>query len=333
VLIGQLMEVAKRFGFASGVYFQFLDTAINHLLGLSELEESVYSVVPLSVDATIWSANGKDLYKNVISEELRQELPAIQPKHFERSLSVKDYPMITAMNEASKLDSRWSFRVMEGKEIPERVDPAVALPYIKPLSYDLAEVCRNRFSPDMDFVLGKVSQQQLATLLLEAAASFSYRNDLDEAYRSNGPRITIYSCLYNVEGISNGAYYYDSTEHTLREICLGDHRLHLQTGMSLDNVNLLQVPLCLHVAGDKEFYKTELGYRGYRIQQMEAGMLVQRLLLTASALGMGGHPLLGFDANLSDELYKMDQQGKTSLIQIPIGPYRPRPWLRGSLHS
>ena len=49
VLMGQLLEVAKRFGLASGVYFQFLDSAINHLLGLSELEESVYSVIPLSV--------------------------------------------------------------------------------------------------------------------------------------------------------------------------------------------------------------------------------------------------------------------------------------------
>ncbi|AXI08081.1 NADH oxidase [Oceanobacillus zhaokaii] len=333
VLIGQLMEVSKRFGFASGVYFQFLDNAINHLLGLSELEESVYSVIPLSVEATIWSANGRDLYKNIISEELKQELPAIQPEHIERSLSVREYPMITAMNEASKLDSTSSFRVIVGREVPERVERTMALPQVKPLSYDLAEACGNRFSPDMDFNLGKVSQQQLATLLQEATASFSYRNDLDEAYRSNGPRVTIHSCLYNVEGISNGAYYYDSAKHILREICPGDHRLHLQTGMSLDNVNLLQVPLCLHVAGDKEFYKTELGYRGYRIQQMEAGMLVQRLLLAASALGMGGHPLLGFDANLSDELYKMNQKGKTSLIQIPIGPYRPRPWLRGSLHS
>ncbi|RJS61328.1 SagB family peptide dehydrogenase [Bacillus sp. PK3_68] len=333
VLIGQLMEVAKRFGFASGVYFQFLDTAINHLLGLSEMEENVYSVIPLSVEATFWSTSGRDLYKNVISEELKQELPAIQPEHFEQSPSVKEYPMITAMNEASRLDSTWSFRVIEGRAMPERVECTVALPDIKPLSYDLAEACGNRFSPDMDFVLGKVSQEQLATLLLEATASFSYRNDLDEAHRSNGPRVTIYGCLYNVEGIANGSYYYDSAKHKLREICPGDHRLHLQTGMSLDNVNLLQVPLCLHVAGDKEFYKTELGYRGYRIQQMEAGMLVQRLLLAASALGMGGHPLLGFDANLSDELYKMDQQGKTSLIQIPIGPYRPRPWLRGSLHS
>ena len=38
---------------------------------------------------------------------------------------------------------------------------------------------------------------------------------------------------------------------------------------------------------------------------MEAGMLVQRLLLAASALGIGGHPLLGFDSNLADELYKL----------------------------
>ncbi len=208
----------------------------------------------------------------------------------------------------------------------------MALPPVNPLSYDFAEVCEERFSPDVDFVLGKVSQEQLATLLVEATTAFSYRNDLDEAYRRE-PRVSIYCCLYNVEGIPNGAYQYDSTEHLLREIRPGDYRLHLQTGMSMDNVNLLQVPICLHIAADKDFDKEELGYRGYRIKQMEAGMLVQRLLLAASALGIGGHPLLGFDSNLTDELYKLDQQGKTSLIQIPIGPYRPRPWLKGSLRS
>lgn len=60
VVIGQLLEAAKRFGFATGVYFQFLDRAVNHLLGLSEQEESVYAVIPLSVEPTIWSANGRD---------------------------------------------------------------------------------------------------------------------------------------------------------------------------------------------------------------------------------------------------------------------------------
>jgi hypothetical protein len=99
------------------------------------------------------------------------------------------------------------------------------------------------------------------------------------------------------------------------------------------NVNLFQVPLCLHVVGDKDHLKKELGYRGYRIQQMEAGILVQRLLLTACALEMGGHPLLGFDSNQSDELYGVNSKEKTCLIQIPVGPYRPRVWLKGSLNS
>ncbi len=116
-----------------------------------------------------------------------------------------------------------------------------------------------------------------------------------------------------------------------KQFSCGDHRFRLQYGMSAGNVNLFQVPLCLHVAGDIDHYKKDLGYRGYRIQQMEAGMLVQRLLLAASAIGLGGHPLLGYDAETCDEIYQMNGTGKTTLIQIPIGPYRARPSLKGSM--
>ena len=164
--------------------------------------------------------------------------------------------------------------------------------------------------------------------------SFSYQNDLDGAQKKHESRVSLYGCLYNVEGIPNGAYHYDSSAHALRRV---QHRRSSITGYSTEclggNVNMFQVPLCLHVAGDKNHFKTEMGYRGYRIQQMEAGMLVQRLLLVASALGIGGHPLLGFDARLCDEIYKMTPQGKTSLIQIPVGPYRPCPRLVGGLHG
>ncbi|MDQ0339719.1 SagB-type dehydrogenase family enzyme [Caldalkalibacillus uzonensis] len=334
VLIGQLLEVAKRFGIATGVYFQFLDRAINHLLGLYEQEESVYAVIPLSVEPEItWFADGNTGYGTVSATELCRELAAVRHDHYVRSKKVLEYPLLIKMNEASMLESTRSFRQIGAKERINGEGQAVALPHVKRLAYDLASVCRKRYSPGMDFVLEKVSQLQLATLMQEATAAFSYRNDLDGAHKKHESRVSLYGCLYNVEGIPDGAYQYDSAAHVLRKVHPGDHRLRLQYGMSLDNVNLFQVPLCLHVAGDKDHFKTELGYRGYRIQQMEAGMLVQHLLLAASALGMGGHPLLGFDANLCDEIYKMDRQGKTSLIQIPIGPYRHRPWLRGSLHS
>ncbi|MBM7702921.1 SagB family peptide dehydrogenase [Metabacillus iocasae] len=333
VLIGQLLEVAKRFGFASGVYFQYLDEAINHLLGLTEEEESVYAVIPLTVEPMSWFTNGGGRDEVISATKLCQELEGIQHHHDIGSKRIKKSSMLMKMNEASKLHSTQSFRPVKPKEKLTCESEVVTLPRVKRLSYDLASVCQKRFSPGMDFIAGKVSQSQLATLLQEATASYVYRSDLDEAPLKHEPRVTLYCCLHQVEGIADGAYYYDLTHHALRQIDLGDHRLSLQYGMPAGNVNLFQVPLCFHVAGDQNYVQSELGYRGYRIQQMEAGMLVQRLLLAASALEMGGHPLLGFDVKLCDELYRMDQQAKTSLIQIPIGPYQARSWLRGSLQS
>jgi SagB-type dehydrogenase family enzyme len=334
VLIGQLLEVAKRFGFASGVYLQFLDRAVNHLLGLSDREESVYAVIPLSTEPVITRvAVDNDRTKNVLAAELCRELPAVRHDHYERSRRVKEFPMIIKINEASMMDSTESFRQIGVVEKIHNSTQLAYMPRVERLSYDLASICRKRYSPETDFVLSRVTKTQLASLLQEAMASFSYRNDLENPHEKSGPRISLYACLYNVEGVPNGAYRYDSANHALSRILPGDHRLRLQQGMALDNINLFQVPLCLHVAGEKDYFKTALGYRGYRIQQMEAGMLVQRLLLAASAIGMGGRPLLGFNASYCDEIYKLALQGETSLIQIPIGLYRHRPRLEGGLHS
>jgi SagB-type dehydrogenase family enzyme len=333
VLMGQLLEVAKRFGFESGVYFQFLDSAINHLLGLSVDEESVYSIIPLTVEPAIWSTFGSDKDGFTTAGELCQELPAIHPKHYVRSKRVLEFPMLTKINKESMLESTGNIRPMMSYGSRNGESESKTRPHGMRPSYDLASVCRQRFSPDMDFVMGEVSQQQLSTLLLESMDSYSYRNDLDSSLNNLEPRVSLYMCLNHVEGISDGAYHYDSASHTLRQINIGDYRVPLQLSMIGGNVNLYQVPLCLHVVGDKDHYKTELGYRGYRIQQMEAGMLVQRLLLTATAIGMGGHPLLGYNVSSADGIYRLEPQGKTCLIQIPIGPYRQRPWLRGTLNS
>ncbi|OME93909.1 MULTISPECIES: SagB family peptide dehydrogenase [Paenibacillus] len=333
-LIGQLLEVTKRFGFESGVYFQFLDRAVNHLLGVSEQEESVYAVIPLSVEPAIsWFANRNEEEEGVSAIELCRELPTVQHDHYVRSRRVKEFPMLIKMNEASLFESLQSIPRIAEEKIVHCEDQVVALPHVNRLLYDLASVSRRRYSPDSDFMMSKVSQEKLALLLREATASFRYWNDLDVDHENSVSRVSLYVCLYNVEGIPEGAYHYDSAAHALRLIRHGDHRLQLQQGMPSDNVNLFQVPLCFHIAGDKDHLTTTMGYRGYRIQQMEAGMLVQRLLLAASAIGLGGHPLLGFDARLCDEIYKMTSQGLTSLIQIPVGPYRHSPRLTGGLHG
>ncbi|UVI33400.1 SagB family peptide dehydrogenase [Paenibacillus spongiae] len=333
ILIGQLLELAKRFGFSSVVHYQFLDQAVNHLLGLSEQEESVYAVIPLStVPANRWMSSGYEDEETVSASELCRVLPSVRHDHYIRSRRIAEYPMLLRMSEASRLDSAQLFRQFRKDEqaIPDQAS-ALPLPPVDRLSYDLAAVCRNRFSPETEYILKPIGLSRLAALLREATASFSYRNDLDGAQERPEPRVCLYGCFYGVEDVPDGAYRYDVDAHALQPVCLGDHRQRMQEGMSLPNVNLFQVPLGFHVAGRRNFLHSQLGKRGYRILQMEAGMLVHRLLLTASALGMGGRPLLGFDANSSDTLYQAASRDETGLIFIPVGPFRERLRLAGSM--
>jgi len=333
VVIGQLLEVANRYGYQTCVYFQFLDRAVNHLLGLSEREESVYAVIPLSAEQdTTWFAGGDKRDAEDTAVSLCRELPEISPAHFVRSKRILPYPLLLKANQASMQESAQLFRPLEKEEEILAQGETIPLSRMERFSYDLASACRKRFSPEMDFFFHKITQYQLAVLFKEATASFAYRNDLDEEAEQPVPRISLYACLHRVEAITDGAYRYDSKAHALQKVRTGDHRFRLQQALSLENVNLFQVPLCLHLVGDREHHIPALGYRGYRIQQMEAGMLVQRLLLITSALGWGGHPLLGFDAKACDEIYQLDFKRKTTLIQILVGPIRPRPHLQGGLH-
>ncbi|TVY07753.1 SagB family peptide dehydrogenase [Paenibacillus cremeus] len=333
VLMGQLLEVAKRFGFKAGVYFEFLDQAVNHLLGVSEQEESAFAVIPLSIKSVDeWVLKGAEPKERCTCAQLCRELPNVRYEQYIRSRKVIESPMLVRINEASALKDSAAFRWRGLKEADKRRalkgQGVVQLPQVERLAYDLLEASRRRYSPGMDFIARKVTVAQAASLLNEAAASFAYTNDLD-----GEERVTVYGCFYGVDGIPDGAYRYDASQHGLHPVRPGDQRGWLQSGMSLDNVNLYQVPLCLHVVGPKDHLIGALGYRGYRIQQMEAGMLVQRLILAACALGFGVHPLLGYEVSTIDALYSLEAEGMTALIQLPIGPYRPRPRFEGGLHG
>lgn len=288
VLIGQMLEVAGRFGYESSVYFQFLDRAVNHLLGVSDQEESVYAVIPLSAE------HMKSQFRDEANGEwegsavdLCRELPAVWHEHYVRSRTIKEYPMLTRMNEAAMQDSAGSFGHPSAVRPVESGVQVAYMPLVDHLTHDLASICQKRYSPESDFVLRKVTQSDVAALFQEATASLTHDDDLLGPNENAASRLSLYCCLYHVEGIPDGAYRYDSSAHLMRRVAPGDHRPRLQSGMSIDNVNLFQVPICVHVVGDRDYHKSALGLRGYRIQQMEAGMLVQRLLLAASAIGMG----------------------------------------------
>jgi SagB-type dehydrogenase family enzyme len=329
VVLGQALAAAERMGITTRVCYQFLDRALNHLLGLSEQNESVYAVIPMSAQPEICVYENN---VNLSSDSLCRELPELKYTVYQRSKNVIDYPMLKKVNEAALFDSPDSFfKLKKGKHrhVSSNME-TIFLPFTEPLKFDLASVCRERHSPDLDFRLGKITQTEVSILFKEVY-SFSYHHDLADTDGKIEQRVIFYGCFSHVDGIPDGAYAYEKNAHALRRISSGDYREYLQYGLTMDNVNLFQVPMCFHIVGDSDFTIGKMGYRGYRIQQMEAGILAQRLLLIAGALGLGGHPLLGFDVNSCDKLYQLESEEKTSLIQIPVGSYRPRAWLKGSL--
>ncbi|MBX5437335.1 MAG: SagB family peptide dehydrogenase [Alicyclobacillaceae bacterium] len=333
VALGQLLEAARRFGFTAGVCFQFLDRAVNHLLGLSDSDESVYAVVPLSVEPVArWVTRPGEEPEAVSDEDLLDELEPVHHDHYVRSARVLACPRMVAMNRASMLSSTRQFRRLAAITPVPEPGPAVALPAVKPLSFDFATACRRRYSPGGDFVLQAVNVEQLTILLAEAAACAGGWRDIDGGLGHPGP-VELYVCTYAVDGVPDGAYRYDAKAHSLQLVQPGDQRPYLQRALSSPNLNLFQVPVCVHVAGRRDHLVESLGYRGYRIQQMEAGIRLHRLLLVAAAIGWNGHPLLGFEAALCDKLYGLSARGQTALVQVPVAPHRPGARWEAGLHG
>jgi SagB-type dehydrogenase family enzyme len=327
-VIGQLLEVGRRLGFETGVYYQFLDRAINHLIGINDHEESVYAVVPLSVDKKMtWFRNEEPA--TVLAKKLCSEFEPLHHHHYVRSKQIIEYPMLLKMNEACMIDSFSTAPYRKAFKKEKWNKPAVPLTKVERFSYDFSLACRKRYSPGLDFVLKTINENTLSTLLTETSAVRSYRNDLDTGDQHS--RISLYVSTYQIDGLPNGLYAYEDLKHSLISIAEGDFRTVLQDGILSDFVNLAQVPLSLIIAGDQNHYKHAYGYRGHRIQHMEAGLLSHSLTLAASALNLGAHPILGFHVPWYDELFQLKQSGKTSLLHIPIGHYRPNSRLQGSL--
>ncbi|WP_026961484.1 SagB family peptide dehydrogenase [Alicyclobacillus herbarius] len=331
-VLGQLLAVAKRLSLNAVVCYQFLDRALNHLLGFSESEESVYAVVPLSTKPPLEWFHPERHAPAVTASALREELPRTCHEYTLKTRRLGSYPLLTRCNEASFLESTNDF--LDPPPLTRPAEPSidVALPQVEPMEFDLAEVSRKRYSPALDFIQKKVSSLQLAELLYETAALFRHDSDV-RSPAEKGCNVSLYVCLHNVVNIPDGVYRYLSGCHGLQRIQSGDPRMSLHEALSMYTVNLFQVPVCVHVVGQRGIQRDVLGVRGYRIQQMEAGILTQCLLLAASALGMNGHPLLGFDAPTVDTLYALPAEGKTCLIQIPVGAHRPPMRLQADLRG
>lgn len=302
VVLAQALRLSEQLGLRATIHYQFHDAAIDQLVGLTPDSESVYAIVTLHDDAT------RPVASTVSSEACLAPLPA----PIQQAASLAHWPLLAAVHHAARHVSRPTVPLapltvpIEARYIP------LPAPVDLPACTTRAQVRRSalRF-----FTPGTITLQQLSTAL--AASARGYHNDLHASVSALGHTL-LYCVVNSVAELMHGCYVYDPARHALAQLQIADLRPALQAALREPSYNMWHVSAVIFPVGRYESGFAAYGDRWYRLQNMEAGIVVQRLYQTAAGLGMACHTNLAYYVRAADSLLQLPPDW-TSLAEIMIG--------------
>jgi SagB-type dehydrogenase family enzyme len=138
--------------------------------------------------------------------------------------------------------------------------------------------------------------------------------------RAGGRTAPSAGALYPLElyvALPEGLYHYEPRAHRLVRTLAGDPRPALHAA-ALEQGSVLDAPAVFVIAAVESRTAAKYGQRAHRYALIEVGHAAQNLLLTATALGLGGVPVGAFDdQRLHDALRLGDDEAVYYLL--PVG--------------
>jgi SagB-type dehydrogenase family enzyme len=131
--------------------------------------------------------------------------------------------------------------------------------------------------------------------------------------------LEVYVLAAHVEDIEEGLYHFVPLRRTLERLPADDPQARLRSALTYPEVFDGSAVTLLVTA---MFWRTRFKYgpRGYRFALLEAGHLMQNLLLVATALGLGSVPIGGLFDRRADELLGVDGVNESVLYAAHVGP-------------
>ena len=297
------------------VVMGFVDRTVDHLLGIDGAHEKSLALLPLG-----WTSKPPPPAPGDIPELHL----AVEPLSREQV----DYPPIDEVHQASMLEDsesvkRWRESRIAGKpknheaeHYPLRLMEASNYPDKAIENVILERGSSRRFRE------AAISFEELSTMLELAMAGFpaDWRDTWDDLMND------LYINVHAVDNLAAGAYYLHRREKSLVILGEGDfrhHSAHLCLGQPLGGTS-----------GATAFYLADLeailetyGNRGYRLAQLEAGIIGGMLYLAAYALGRGATGLTFFDDDVVDVFLPANAREAAIFVTAlgePAGPLQHR---------
>lgn len=309
-LLANLLATAAAADVPARVLLGFADGAVNHLLGLDASREGAVGLVPLGAGAP--------------GPPPAPPAPPLALATVPLSAHEVDYPLVRAAYDASALESGTEARAWAGALMAPRRD--------SPPDHPLRPVASPAAMPLGATILRRGSTRQFGR---EPIGFVELSNILDVAVRPlpldagdpERPLVDCYLLVHAVADLPAGAYVYDPGGRGLARLRSGEFReeggyLCLEQPLGAD------ASVVAFFLADLGPILTRYGDRGYRLVNLEAGLLGGRMYLAAYAQGLGASGLTFYDDDVV-RFFSPDAAGKDALFVTALGRARRPPRSRG----
>ena len=297
-MLANLLATATALELPARVVTGFVDLEVNGLLGLDAEKEGALILVPVG-------GQGRPAPASPV-------VTAIAPATIPLSSSEVDYPLLRDAYSNSSLDTEsevqaWRERSRSGS--PAAGASVVRLPAPRQAAgRTIAETIMARGST-REFSGEPIDAEHLSTALWHATRGWP----ADVPARM----VDLYLSVHAVEGVEPGAYAYHPDVHALELIRRGDFRRE-SASLCLDQALGGMSAATVFFLADLTALLDTYGNRGYRVANLEAGLIGGRLYLAAYAQRFGATGLTFYDREVVS-FFSPHAAGKDALFVTALG--------------
>jgi SagB-type dehydrogenase family enzyme len=312
-LLSQLLAAARALDLPARLVTGFVDAHVNALLGLDARKEAALVVVPVGPPGP--SAPAPPI------------VTRLDPEVIPLSSAEVDYPLLREAYEDSSLDSEaevTAWRESRGQVLNSgilvagrqaRTSGNAGIQDLTPpraaAGRSLGETIAKRGST-REFSGEAITVEELSSALHHATRGFPA--DVP------GGLVDLYVNVHAVTGLERGAYAYDPGSHALVRLRAGDVRA-ASTFLCLDQALGGSSSATVFFLCDLGRVLERWGNRGYRLVNLEAGLIGGRLYLGAYAQRFGASGLTFYDRAVV-EFFSPHAAGKDALFVTALGRSR-----------
>ena len=303
-MISNLLSTVAACQVSARLVTGFIDSQVNAILSIDGVEESTTCLVPLSGVTPLQPMTSPPTLQHVDPNNLRSHLPSLR------------YADLEAVHSASLLST--SKEVLDWRAKAASNQPKLFIQETTncntsdPDSRPLAQTILNRGSTRR-FTHDPIPLNQFLTVIDNAIHCLP----LDFSVSELDTLVDLYVIVNSVDTLASGAYFYSIQEKRLDILKPGDFRD--EAGhLGFEQALPADASAVFFFMADLEKVLNRCGSRGYRIAQMESGVLGGNLYLGMHSLGFGSTGLTFFDDEIT-AFFSPHAKNKSTLFVIPVG--------------